>query len=251
MAGEYASKLLQVEVASAVRRAVALGFRGAGRQAEAFVKGMDIGAKGDLNRVHVEIAAEVRQAVSDAYRSEVESQRLTQPYQRFNRRSGYLGSVIRRRDLVRADSGGLHFINQDALDKEAAHWARLNFGAGSEAGPQPGAVPIRLFGQETLEARLPYGPSPGFVLPKGFFIHGGRARLPNSDHRGRGSTGNFIPSRKSPYEPTLTVGIRGRHFLEAGLEEMSRQFPIKYADLLNEWIQRGGRKARAVNSVID
>lgn len=232
-----------------MRRAVEQGYTGIGRQLEAFVKGMDVGAKGDMTKIHVEVAALIRTAVRDRYDENVEAQRLTPSYRRFNRQSGGLERVLSRADLARADYEGIQFINEAAMNKEAAHWRRLNFGAGDIAGAQPGPYPIRLFGQAVEHASLGIGPSEGFVLPKGFFIHGGKARTPNAGYRGAGTVGPFIPHNKSPYQPAVTVGIRGRHFLEAGLEVMAAELPRRYTDLLNEWVQRGGRKARAVTSV--
>lgn len=250
MAGERAAKLLEINIAEAIRRAVAEGYKGIGNQLEAFVKGMDIGAKGDMQKAHVAVAEVMRQAVSDAYEANVESVRKVPSYQRSNRNAGHLGRVIRRRDLVRASSDGIAFINESALRTEASHWLRLNFGAGEAAGPQPGPTPIRLFGEAVLNAQLPFGAQQAFILPKGFFIQGGQAVFPTASHRGFGSSAPFYPSRRSPYRPAVTAGIRGRHFMEAGLEAMARQLPIEYTDLINEWIQRGGRKARAVTNTV-
>lgn len=242
-------RALIVEIADGIRNSVADGYVGMNRQLEAFLKGMDIGAKGDMQRVNRQVAAQARQAVVESYERNVEAVRRVPSYQRFNRRSGYLGRVVRRRDLVSADSQGVYFLPEDSLDKEAAHWRRLNFGAGDEAGGGYYAYPLRLFGQTLGDLSFDMGPSPAFSLPKGFFIQGGKAVVPNSSYRGQGSVGKFIPSRRSPYQPAITEGIRGRHFLEAGLEAISIGVEVGYADLMNEWIQRGGRKARAVTSV--
>lgn len=250
MAGEQIARVLNVEIANSIRRALADEATGVGKLLEAFVAGMDVGAKGDMARVNGQIAADVRQAVRDAYDETVESQRKVEPYPRFNRLSGHLGRVIRRNDLVQSDHTGIAFINKGALDKEAEHWRRLNFGAGEAAGSQPAPRSVRLFGQAVVNISLPYGPSPAFVLPKGFFLRDGVLTPPSATFRGQGTRRPFYPNRKSPYEPAVTAGIRGRHFLEAGLEVMEREFPIRYADLLNEWILRGGRKAKAVSGVL-
>lgn len=242
--------MLRVEVARSLRQVVADAGDTASRSFRAFAAGMDVGAKGDLAQVHRRIAANARDAIRAEYEYEVDSVRTVEPYKRFNRLSGQLGKVVRRRDLVRGDAEGVHFIDAGTLDKEAAHWRRVNFGAGSQAGEQPAPIPIRLFGEALQMASFDIGPSRGFSLPKGFFIQGGRAVIPNSNYRGAGSVGPFIPNRKSPYRPAPTEGIRGRHFLEAGLESMRHDFPNMYADLLAEWIARGSRKAKAIQRVL-
>lgn len=247
MAGEQAARLVAVEIERSLRRAVEQSFEGAGRQIKAFLAGMDVGAKGDMQKTNSLVAADMREAVVTAYENNVEAVRATPSYTRFNRRSGYLGRVIRRRDLATATPTRIQFIDEGALNKEAEHWRRLNFGAGQAAGPQPAPIPLRVFGETIDTLQLPYGPSAPFVLPKGFFVGAsGGLEIPQS---GRGG-GAFYPNRKSPYTSRVTKGIRGRHFLEAGLEVMGVQLGVRYADLLNEWVQRGGRKAQAISRAV-
>ncbi len=251
MAYENVTAVAKIEIERAIRRAVAEGLTGAGGILKAFVAGMDIGAKGDMAKVNRLVAAETQVAVEAAYASNVEAVRATPAYSRYDRRSGYLGRVIARRDFVTSDYTGIRLGNRGSLDKEAAHWRRLNFGAGADAGPGVPDVPLRLFGETIGTLSLPYGPSPAFSLPKGFFVGpGGKMRIPNSNFRGGGGSAAFYPNRKSPYEPRVTDGIRGRHFLEEGLEEMAYQIEARYADLLNEWVQRGSRKAKAVANAL-
>jgi hypothetical protein len=246
---QQAARLVRVEVAQALQDAFQEIGRGANRALEAFVEGMSVGAKEDMRKVHVAIAKEMRASVQDAYARTVLGARKVPTYRRFNRFQGQLFRLVRRNDLVRADEYGISYINAAAMDKEAAHWRRLNFGAGAAAGEQPGPFTIRLFGQ--AEINVDFGeaqrPSPAFVLPRGFFLQGGQWQRPNAGLRGHGSIGAFYPDRMSPYRPRVTEGIRGRHFLEAGLEVLERELPIRYADLLNLWIQAGGRKARAIS----
>lgn len=242
--------LIRIEVARVLHLVVEEVGDAAITQFRAFAAGMDVGAKGDLTKVHKAIAQNAREAIQDAYIANVESVRKTDSYQRSSRLSGRLERVMRRRDLVRGDAEGVHFISESVLDKEAAHWRRMNFGAGGVAGPARESVPIRLFGETLARADFGLGPSPAFKLPKGFFLQGGGAVLPHPDYRGAGSVAPFVPSRRSPYRPAVTVGIRGRHFLEAGLDSVAYDFPIKYADLMQDWILRGSRKAKAIKRVV-
>lgn len=239
-------RLITVKVAEALLRTAGDMGAGANQQVRAFVAGMTVGAKGDMQRVNRAVAAEMRSAVRARYNATVEATRHVPPYHRSGRLSGHLGRLVRRSDLVRADGEGIQFVNENAMDKEAAHWRRLNFGAGAVAGEQPGPYQVRLFGEASIPVSFGIGASPSFQLPRGFFIQGNTAVLPNASYRGRGSVGPFMPSRRSPYRPAQTVGIRGRHFLEAGLEVMERELPKRYADLLVDWIHQGGRKAKAI-----
>lgn len=241
------TRRVNIEVEAAIRQAVSEGLVGIGNQLEAFVAGMDIGAKGDLQRAHVKVAAEMRSAVRAAYGSRVN---LREPMRRSGRLSGALGRVINRNDLARATPQGIEFLREDVFNKEAAHWGRINFGAGAAAGDQEAPVPLRIFGEEIGTASLAGRASPAFSLPKGYFIEDGRARMPNPSFRGGGGTSNFIPNRRSPYTPAVTAGIRGSHFLERGLDAAAKELPIQYTNMLNDWVARGGRKARAVESVI-
>lgn len=250
MAGERASSILAAEIARALSRAVGDSFSGIGQQLRAFVEGMNAGNPQDMARANEDVAVGMRTAVRNAYQSEVEDERKTPSYNRPGRRSGHLGRVIRRADFVTADATGIFLGNENTLNKEAAHWRRLNFGAGEQAGSQPPPQPLRLFGEAVGTVGLPYGASPAFSLPKGFFLDHGIINTPQSSMRGRGSTGPFLPSRRSPYRPAVTEGIRGRHFIEPALEVLARELPLRYADLFNEWVQAGGDAARAINRVI-
>jgi hypothetical protein len=240
----------QVEIAiiRALRDALARGAVGINQQVVAFLRGMDVSNPADRAAANADLAQAMREATIGAYEETVEAARKVPTYDRPGRRAGYLGRVVRRPDLVRSDADGIRFLNPAAMDKEAAHWRRLNFGAGDAAGTPPGPVPLRLFGETVAHVQLPFGVSPAFSLPKGFFVKGGKASIPNANFRGVGSEGTFAPSRRSPYRPAITAGIRGRHFLEAGLDALSTQLPIRYTDLLNEWIQRGGKEARAIRA---
>lgn len=239
--------VVEAEIVRAIEEAVESAVKGSTNMVIAFARGMEVGAKGDMAKTNRLVAKEAHAAVEDAYARNVEAVRRTPSYARYDRRSGYLGRVIRRPDFVSSDHSGIQYGNEAALYKEAEHWRRLNFGAGAAAGPQDPAIPLRLFGETVGSLGLGHGPSPAFSLPKGFFLNAsGKLGIPNANLRGSGAAGEFYPNRKSPYTPRVTEGIRGRHFLEEGLEEMAVQIEVRYADLLNEWVQRGGRKAKAV-----
>lgn len=251
MAGE---KLINAQVANLLSRAIAEVGANATRTLLAFAAGAEIGAKGEMGRIHQTVATDVRTAVRTAYEKNVEAVRLTPAYTRFQRRSGYLSRVLDRSDLARGDANGIEFVNTAALDTEAAHWRRLNFGAGQNAGSSISEFPLRLFGQTLAVLEFGIGPSAPFTLPPGFF---GNFDAPNKELRGRGTIQPFYPAmssgalgiRKSPYQPSETSGIRGRHFLEEGLAVMATELPIMYEDMINGWIQKGGRKAKAIQQL--
>lgn len=250
-AGRAIAGVAEAEIARAIREAVANSLEGTTKVVAAFLKGMEVGAKGDLTKVNKRVAEDAHDAAIASYEANVEAVRATPAYPRFNRRSGYLGRVVRRKDFVGSDHTGVQYGNEYALYKEAEHWRRLNFGAGAAAGPRSPAIPLRLFGEQVDTLSLDYGPSKPFSLPKGFFFtSAGKLEIPRDRYRGGGASRAFYPNRKSPYTPRMTEGIRGRHFLEEGLQAMATSIEVRYADLLNEWIQKGGRKAKAVASVV-
>lgn len=240
------SRVISISVAQALRRAIDLGYAESNRVLAAFASGMTVGARGDMEKIHVAVAREMRTAVRNAYDTTVEAERIVPAYKRYSRLSGGLGRAIRRNDLVRADPDGIHFINSDAMKTEAAHWKRLNFGAGNRAGAEEAAVPLRLFGETLAYLDFGIGPQAPFALPAGFFNQGGKAVMPNSSYRGGGSVGSFFPNRKSPYHPAMTEGIRGRHFLEVGLQVAAEELDRRYTQQVQDWIDAGGRKARAI-----
>lgn len=244
-------RLVRAELASATRNAILAAGAEVNRQAASFIAGMNVGAKGDLTRVHREIASDVRTAVRAAYATEVEAKRGAAPYKRTSRLSGHLGRVVKRNDLARGDAGGVSFVPYVAWDKEAAHWRRMNFGAGQRAGDQPGPTQLRVFGQQIGILSLGLGPSPAFSLPPGFFVTpGGKNVLPDPGLRGQGSHEAFYPNRKSPYTGQVTAGIQGRHFLEPGLEAIALGVRTKYPNMVQAWINAGGRKAKAIRKVV-
>lgn len=236
-------RLVNIEVRKGLQRALDNGLGRMNAQLDRFGREMERGTKGDMLKIHREVAKAMRKEVVDAYDARVgHGAALHGRIDRSGRNPGALRRAISRQDLALATSDGIEFINEGRLSKEAAHWRRINFGAGEQAGAQPGPVPLRIFGETVGVMGLGIGASPAFILPKGFFIQGGRAVIPQAAYRGARVSAPFVPSRRSPYTPAVTAGIRGQHFLEVGLDVAARELPLKYSDLLTRRVNAAIRR---------
>lgn len=125
--------------------------------------------------------------------------------------------------FYRGTNTGIGFINEKLLNDEARQWHRLNFGAGAAAGA-PG-LPVRVTWQGALLATvgLSDGPSAPFSIPRGIWEKGGF--YPRGDMR------NAKP----------TKGIKGEHFLDAGLKVLDRELGPTYENLYRSWFNSAAR----------
>jgi hypothetical protein len=148
------------------------------------------------------------------------------------RASGALSRAIRSDQFYEATARRIRFINIDLLNKEAKHWKRLNFGAGSGAVRAPGKFQLEIGGQLIGAAiGLDPDPRPGFGLPPGFFLGPGGARqVP-----GTPGSGIFIPTGKLP--KSRTYGIVTTNFLDVGIQRLLKEMGIQYLDLLDRYLQ--------------
>lgn len=152
-------------------------------------------------------------------------------YRQGDRYSG--GALVRALSnpaMFQASATGLAFINRELLDKEARHWARLNFGAGaggreSDLTP-PGRFPVTGLG---MMMGLDPDPRPAFKLPPGFWLGSGR-RVPSSDDRVgqdafylRSGSAALSQSLGKSDRQTFTRGIAANNFLDAPIESIASQ----------------------------
>lgn len=248
--GRYSSFELQAQrkfsrdLRTAVLHTASRGTVGPHRGVIALAKALEVGRPEEVARVNSRIADKMMEATIASY-SEIE-RTGSRPYRvGAGRFSGALGRVIRSDDFAVGDASGIHFVDRDRLDKEAKHWKRLNFGTVGRATPN--AV-FRL----NFDGRVvgqPFGfrdrPRPDFLLPFGYFIHAnGRPQTPSGEFKGAGTLNPFFPSNRKQ-KRYKTVGIRSRHFLDAGLRAMEREFPRQYTDFLTDQLQRGTKSGKA------
>lgn len=232
-----------------------------------FIQAMSESAsrKQGLARIHEDIARDAQHAVINAFEARFGGADHYRAGQ--NRLSGKLSPTLRRSDLILATRDGIQYMNRAALDRGAAHWYRLNFGA-QPAGRQRDAAPytIRFDGQSLGVLSLAANrPSRSFKIPRGIWLAGSRPVAPG----GRGTAqfytvkwfyqnvNTFSPktfkegftelaegSRKRakrnigtvPWmNPKVTRGIRGAHFFDAGVKVIARELPLQYSGLLLAW----------------
>lgn len=145
----------------------------------------------------------------------------------------------------------LDFINIALLDKRAAQWARLNFGAGTEGRGSSTTEPIR-FGTLVIAAlSLQEDPRPAMILPTGYFTDasgnpvGGRATpgafypIGTGPHRGRSHSDREGNRVRTPMVSRRTVGFEGRQFLDAGVSRIAREFSDVYQNLYKDLYRQG------------
>lgn len=194
-------------------------------------------------RMHAEIGQRGQRAVLNSYAQAVTAHKKVPSYRVGGGRKGrYAGGALRRAigqsNFYEATATGLNFINRNELDKEAAHWHRLNFGAGDKAGKGRRAqvFQVRWGGLVAATLGLEDGPSPAFGLPVGFWIGGEGAApgsgIPRVTKFGGGSHQAFYPTGTTQRFPT--DGIAARRFLDTGVREIARELPRAYEGYYRE-----------------
>lgn len=216
---------------------------------------------GLFQNAHRDVGASALRSAQQGFRS----RRFRRPAGSYrvgqDRLSGRLTSALNNPGHVRATSTTLEVINQGLLDREAAHWRRLNFGAGQgsrEGLHAPASFPINWAGVAVGVLALDADPSPAFTVPRGYWIPGGESG--NSANPGRlGLDQFFLSGRRAteevPGRPSMVkgMGIRGRasgpvrrgtkgiassNFLDAGVRRVANELPRAYATIYDDLFLR-------------
>lgn len=241
---------MQRDLVAAVIRTVKRGTVGVDRALAGLAAGLqqDLGALGDVQKAHNRVAGRMREAVQARYEETVESRKRVPSYRYGQGRlPGALGAALRKPSMVQATGRGIEYVDVDSLDKEARHWRRLNFGAGSAATTDPATVPLRIADRVVANLRLPGGPRAPILLPPGFFMHGDRAVPRMSSFRGNSQHPFFPSGRPAMFE---TAGITGRQFLDAGVQSLARELPGEYEQLLDKWLRSATKRGQAAANAI-
>lgn len=218
---------------------------------------------GDLSRQEPALFQQAHQDVGNAAMVSVVTgfnnrrfRRDTGPYRGGeNRLSGRLGRALASRSNVSASSVGLSIINEGFLDREAAHWRRLNFGAG--AGSREGIIAPQQFaitwgGVAAGVLGLAEQPSAAFQIPRGFWLSsGGEVVSPNpalgsarfypGDPSNAGY-GSGLPKQR----PRITGGIASRNFIDAGVRRIANELPRAYQTLYEGHFARTSEGLKAL-----
>jgi hypothetical protein len=203
-------------------------------------------SRADQRAMYERLGEATRQAVLDQYDREIENNgharyRASGVSQRLTGRlrpllDGNVDGTIYRIVGGPNRNGGvrIELFNPAALNARARHWARLEFGAGTEAaGDRPRRFTFGLRGAQ-VALQLGGGPRPGFMIPKGYWVENGEVVAPGAPVQGSkfylaGGVPAGLSRRGVPAQrPMVTVGFAGRHYLEAGLAEFADRAPTEF-----------------------
>lgn len=259
-----------------VRRAIAKGLAKVGKRlADA---GKDIGDEardaGRRRSMHDKIAQGMRTATVTAYRQNVLAKKIVPSYRQGDGRmsGGALLNALNSERMSFGTDRGIEFIDRAYLDDVAAHWYRLNFGALPDAGPGALPIPIR-FGDNTVTVTLGGGPSRPFMVPDRPGAWAYWLRGQPRDAGGRFARGQGLHERAGPagsearaafggndtrdamlflgnprfrnifaFQAIPARGIRGRHFLEAGVQHFAERITPAYDDHIRQSLSRAIKK---------
>lgn len=216
--------------------------------------------KGAITRINQELAVGMREAVVEAYNTNVIGKRASPRYTGNTHRygGGALGRALGSVTMAVGDAEGIKFINTALLDSSAAQWARLNFGAEPNIGNTVGASSprtgrIRFGGGEGKSIRLIEGPGAPFNVPesgKGFFNN--KNQLIMGKTSAKGDEVQWVHAK-----PSLK-GIGARRFLDAGLVSLGDNFGKAWKQFFvdakreavdrirREKVEAGGRDFQAI-----
>jgi hypothetical protein len=171
------------------------------------------------------------------------------------------GGILRRalgsRRMISYDEDGFAFINVDVLDAEAAHWARLNAGAGRAGRGSRRRFQVEFSGLVAGSFGADMAPSAAFLIPRGYWWEpgGGPAVAPGGAPPG---SSEFYPLGEGPrhrntgtgtmrgregrvgyQKPRMTGGIEARNFLDAGYQTVADKLGDTYERMYRElWRRR-------------
>jgi hypothetical protein len=213
----------------------------------------------EITKAHAQVARDAQRAILDAYD---DSLLHTPPYRQNallekNRRyaGGMLRSVLASEDFVTSDSRGIYIGNTAELDARARQWRRLNYGAGSDAGGGAQIFTLRWSNQQFF-LEEPGGVRPPFRIPAGSWF--GEEFYPTSEREAQNQyvsrvTGRKIRSLRGWHtkafglesndvrrqKARMTRGIRGRHWLGAGIGLIAEDLPEAYSAAVNKLFKAG------------
>jgi hypothetical protein len=200
-----------------------------------------------MAEAHTQLAAEAQEAVITAYEAaRAESRAKSGPYrigdtpENYKRYAGgaMLGALSAEGFVVGTETG-IDFGNIAILNSTARQWARLNYGAGGAAGPGGARFAVRWGAMEVASLGLEGGPRPGFRLPRGFWFSGGSrafGRTPGAEFYpvGHVPSGWLKGQSTRPDRARMTRGIRGEHWLDAGIAVIAEGLGPKYRAIYDD-----------------
>ena len=267
-------QFVNLAVATMVTEAVQAATRITSKQVAELAAAIERGAApGERQIIHDRIA---KQAQLSTLRSYDQTARRTNqqpgyrsgPNTKWRRYSGgRLRAALADPSFVSASPDGIEFGNIALLNKRAAQWARLNFGAGQRGSGSKPSTAVTINGLVVAALGLEEPARPGFMIPVGYFVNEeGTPIRPNAsrtgvafypagtgDRRYRGRTYEAADGKRRPIPMTArrtTRGIRARNFLDAGVARIAREIGPAYENLYRDLVERGEASVRPRRWVI-
>jgi hypothetical protein len=237
---------VKFELGAAVREALIAGYVSMGGPLKDYLESATHGLRdpSNLEAVHKQVGKRAQDAMVRSYDQRVTARagpasRSDPHYKtRRTRLSGTLRNALKADSHVDVKGGTLTFLDPGLLDKEAAHWYRLNFGAGERGRRgQAGLFDLIVNGEFVGALGFKTGPSKSpVIMPAGFFISAdGKLQRRNAARLGldaffpRPPGGGGIASR-----PIVTQGIEARRFIDTGVRTLARELPKAWDDMIRE-----------------
>jgi hypothetical protein len=265
--------------------AAAGGASGATGMVDTLAKGIQKkigGAKASFTAAHREVAERMRKSVVSSYDQTVggggpANYRIgqggtTKGGFKMRYSGGSLRTALKAPELAVGTSTGIMFVDAGRLTKEAAHWARLNFGArGETVGERSrGAYNLNFDRVSILKVGFNEGSRAAFYLPPGRWRSPGNGRWYGSlterkgmdmffpgkatragdpvdvyyKEKGRIEYAGYSRKRRTGLNRTKTAGIRSREFLDAGLRTMVKETPLHWKRIVDSWLADPKKAAR-------
>lgn len=185
---------------------------------------------GGIGLANKRVAEAAHRTLIEYYDKEVTSRKRHQSYRiGMNRYSGgVLKRALQSPEMFAVSAESIAFPNEDILDREAKHWYRLNFGAGTEE--QARTHVLRLWGQSS-QFYVNRPAAPAFQMPIG--------RWGDLAYNGSPGGYGFYPRGTSKL-PKLST-IRGRFYLEGAVEGMVRAIPKEYNAMIKRVISESAK----------
>lgn len=196
-------------------------------------------ANSRLLEANERIALSAQRAVLSGYRSRL-------PRRGFggeSELSGTLGDALADPGMTEGTTDRvISFSNPQILSQQARHWYRVNYGAAGPAfaragGHEPAAFTVNVGGRPFVTLRDTHRPAALSWLPAAFYWNGSTMIVTRGPATPRGK------------------GSRAARFLDLGLAEVAKEFPVQYDRIFREFVNTAAGRARlqskGINTNVD
>lgn len=169
--------------------------------------------------------------------------------------NGKMSRALASPQMFDARWDGVSFINKPWLDRNAAQWYRLSFGAGTrgQTTPPHRNYNVNFFGASAFSMSLQsFGPSAGFSMPAGIWFgfdqstsgttspgDSANQKRPGQPNPARRGLDQFVPGSfgGKAFAGRRTAGIQGTAYLDAGVAALTRELGRGWSVLMTEWFE--------------